>query len=330
VAKVRLGMIGCGGIAQWHMSLLEKMEEAQMVAFCDIREEAARQSAEKYSGVAYTKHEEMFAKENLDAIFLCIPPFAHTDQAIMAAQKGIHVFAEKPVALNMAKALEIQEALDKSGVVASVGYCVRYVPATARVKQMLAKNPAHLAFGWYMGGIPEAEWLRQMKTCGGQIVEQATHLVDLLCYLVGDVDTISASYSHECFRNLPGVDVPDTAAVTLHFKNGAVGSFLNTWAGVPGPKPGTWIGGKDFFIQLTYNDITVTTPEGTKEDPVVLDEGYVNEDRTFLRAVQTGDKSGILCPFSDGVKTLAVTLAANKAAAEGRTVKVEEMYDISS
>jgi len=118
VAKVRLGMIGCGGIAQWHMSLLEKMEEAQMVAFCDIREEAARECAEKYSGVPYTKHEEMFAKEKLDAIFLCIPPFAHTDQAIMAAQKGIHVFAEKPVALNMAKALEIQRALDTSGVVA--------------------------------------------------------------------------------------------------------------------------------------------------------------------------------------------------------------------
>src|ERR687889_130939 len=96
---VRVGFVGAGGIAGAHMNALEKVENAQIVAFADVDEARADRAAERFGAKAYTDYKEMFANEELQAVYVCVPPFAHTDAEILAAQRKLSVFVEKPVAL---------------------------------------------------------------------------------------------------------------------------------------------------------------------------------------------------------------------------------------
>jgi len=113
MSSVRVGFIGCGGIANLHMNNLSRIEGVELVAFCDVDEGRAKAAAERFKGNAYTDHRKMFEREQLDAVYICIPPHAHTDQEILAAQAGVAIFVEKPVARTLDKALEILEAIKK-------------------------------------------------------------------------------------------------------------------------------------------------------------------------------------------------------------------------
>ena len=105
VAKVfRVGMIGCGGIANRHATILEKLDRTELVAFCDIAVERARDFAQKYADgkpPTFSDYHEMIEKVALDVVYICLPPFAHADEVEVAAAKGVHVFIEKPIALTM-------------------------------------------------------------------------------------------------------------------------------------------------------------------------------------------------------------------------------------
>ena len=135
---VRIAFVGSGGIAGHHMRQLAALDNAKMVAFCDIDVERAQKAAQEYGGTAYASHKEMYAKEEIDAVYICLPPFAHIDQELLAIKKGLAIFVEKPIATTMAKAEQIAEAIDQKGIVASVGYHWRYMDVTDKAK---AKKP---------------------------------------------------------------------------------------------------------------------------------------------------------------------------------------------
>src|SRR5437660_7710090 len=132
---VRVGFVGAGGIAGAHMNALEKVENAKIVAFADIDEARARRAADRFGATPYTDYKEMFAREDLQAVYVCVPPLAHSDAEILAARKGLALFIEKPVAINIAKAKEIRAAIEQSGVISSVGYHWRSYELTDRVHE---------------------------------------------------------------------------------------------------------------------------------------------------------------------------------------------------
>ena len=106
--SVKIGFVGCGGIANAHMKNLAQIENAEMVAFCDIVEERAKAAADEYGGQPFTVPAEMYEKAEMDAVYVCLPPFAHADQEILAVQAGLNLFVEKPIAINMEKAREMR------------------------------------------------------------------------------------------------------------------------------------------------------------------------------------------------------------------------------
>ncbi|MEM0011140.1 MAG: Gfo/Idh/MocA family oxidoreductase, partial [Candidatus Bathyarchaeia archaeon] len=177
--KVKVGFLGCGGIAHAHMERLAKMDDVEMVAFCDVVKERAEGSAQRYGGRAYTDHHSMLENEELQALFVALPPFAHTDGEIIAAEKGIHLFIEKPIALTLEKAKEIDSAIKKNGVIASVGYHFRYMDTVEEAKQFVEGKTIGMVLGYWIGGFPGVYWWRKMDMSGGQIVEQTTHIFDL-------------------------------------------------------------------------------------------------------------------------------------------------------
>ncbi|MCC6446798.1 MAG: Gfo/Idh/MocA family oxidoreductase [Armatimonadetes bacterium] len=116
MSVLRVGMLGCGGIANRHAPILMKLpERAEMVAFCDTLKDRAEDFRGRYSGgkgAVDTDFAEMHDRAGLDVVYICLPPFAHTDEVQLAAKHKAHVFIEKPIALTMGAALETVDAVE--------------------------------------------------------------------------------------------------------------------------------------------------------------------------------------------------------------------------
>ncbi len=319
--KVRVGFVGCGGIANAHMERLGRMEDVELVAFCDTAEEKAQSSAQRWGGRAYTSHHEMLEKEKLDALYVAVPPIAHTDAEIIAAQQGIHLFIEKPIALTLEKAKEIASAIKSAGVISSVGYHFRYMDTTEEAQRIVEGKKIGMVLGYWMGGFPGAYWWRRMDMSGGQMVEQTTHIVDLARLFCGEVEEVYAVYGWGILTDIPDSDVPDVGTVTLKFKNGIVGTISNACILSQGYTVGLHLFLRDLILEVGGR-LRVLEPGKTLEMSCRVDP-YWQEDRIFIDAIKKNDPSAIRSPYEDAVKSLAVSLAANKSVKEGKAVKVE-------
>lgn len=323
---VRIGFVGAGGIANAHMNALEQIESARIVAFADLDEERARRAAERFGAAAYTDYRAMLEREDLQALYVCVPPMAHADAEILAAQRKIALFIEKPVALDMRTAREILAAIEAAGVVSSVGYHWRYSDLTDRVRAELTGRTIGLVMGYWIGGLPGVPWWRRKDGSGGQMVEQTTHIVDLARYYAGEIRTVYAAYALRCLGHVPDLDVPDVGTMTVHFENGAIGHIANGCLLDSTYTVGLNLVTPDLVLEQRSGTLRLIRSHETLElrtrvQPTLL------EDRAFVRAVETGDRSGIRSSYADAVRTLAVTLAANLSAERGAPVDVAEVLD---
>ncbi|RKY03277.1 gfo/Idh/MocA family oxidoreductase [Candidatus Poribacteria bacterium] len=316
--EVRVGFLGAGGNARGHMERVSKIEGVRIVAVCDIDESRARQAAEAYNAKWFTDYRRMIDEVEMDALYVSVPPFAHYDAEIRAAEKKIHLFVEKPVALTLERGLEIWEAIEKNGVISCVGYQLRYGPYADNIKEFLqGKNIAMAVAERWGGMILEKKWWHMMERSGGQLVEQTTHQVDLLRYWVGEVREVYARYGLQVHKHTPGVTIPDLQLVMLQFANGALGYVVSSCTNIPGRS------GYDIYLEGMRLEFRGREPklypEGAAEIDLTPRKGP-SIDEAFINAVKTGDPSGIKSPYIDALKTLDVTLAANRSAKENRPV----------
>lgn len=320
--SVRIGFVGTGGIANHHLRQLAEIEEAQIVALCDVSEDSVRATAETYGGAVYTDHKKMLDEAEMDALFVCIPPFAHTDAEILAAERGIHLFVEKPVALTMDKGIEVNEAIQKAGVLSCVGYSVRYTAGAAVGKKFLEDRTIAMVACDRWGGVPGGadHWWRVMDKSGGQLVEMTTHQVDMIRYLVGEVKEVYARYALRTLQNLENLTVPDVQVIALEFKNGAVGYVTCSCALINGGG----LGRMEFILdgmRMSWDAGGIQVSPGNAAPIPEAPADILSIDQSFVKAVATGDASLIKTPYDDGLRSLDVTLAANQSAIEGRPIK---------
>ena len=316
---VRIGFVGTGGIATHHLEQLKKVEGAQVVALCDVAEARAQEAAGKVGGKVYTDYRKMLDAETLDALYVCIPPFAHSDAEILAARKGIHLFVEKPVALDVSLGLKIQAEIQKAGVISSVGYSLRYTPAAEAMRRFLQGKTIAMVTSNRWGGVPGTPWWRVMAQSGGQLVEQTTHQVDLMLYLAGDIVEEYARYAQRVSGDIENATIPDVQVATFQFASGAVGSITTSCALTKGG------GQSDVTVVLRdmsirYGKEVTVSPAGAASVPVSSDP-MPDIDASFIRAIQTGDRSLIRSSYEDGLKSAAVCLAANESAETGKPVR---------
>jgi predicted dehydrogenase len=323
--SVRIGIVGVGGMGQGHVRGLEAIPEAQLVAVCDWDKALAEKVAEPRGATVYTDGTTMIAEAELDALYICVPPHTHEDLEVRAAEKGLPMFVEKPVNLYMDQALKAWEAIRAARVMTQVGYQLRYFPLYRQLKAFLADKQVGTAQVARWGGAPGKDWWRRYDQSGGQLVEMATHQVDLLRWVLGEVEAVSARYSFDrLFQGEAGLTVPDSQAVLLYFASGASATLsISCAVGKAG------LGGMDFVLRdarvSVPSDGVKVEPEGTYPVPPLPSE-TMTADEAFVRAVATGDRSLLLSPYEDGLKTAAVTLAANRSAEEGgRLVRMEEL-----
>ena len=318
---INIGFVGTGGIAGMHMNVLQEFDDVKLAAFADPQVERAEAAAARFDVRAYSDPREMLDKEELDAVYVSVPPHAHEDQEILAAQKGVNLFIEKPIALSMDKAREIGKAIADSGIIASVGYHWRYQSTTEQARELLGDQPIGMVLGYWMGSMPGVSWWRVMNESGGQMHEQTTHIIDLARHLVGDVVEVYAAYATRCLHDVPNFDISDVGTATLKFASGAVGTISNTCILGQGYTVGLHVAAKDLVLELDGGSLKATRP-GRTEIIANTVNPYQAENRTFIDAVKSGDSSAIKSSYDDAVKTLAVTLAANESAKTGQPVKL--------
>jgi len=312
---VRVGFAGAGGIAGAHMNMLQAIEGVQISAVADKRMDRARTVAARYVAKAYETCAEMLDAEELDALYVCVPPFAHDDLEITAAKRGIHLFVEKPIALSMEKARIVRDAVRVSGIVTAVGYHWRYQSNTDKARELLAAKTVGMVQGYWMSGFPEVSWWRRMELSGGQVLEQTTHIFDLARCLCGDITEVYAAYAVRASGNIDDFDVYDVGTATVKFESGAIGCFSNTCLLSQPYTVGLHIVARDLVIEL-HGDMKVIEPGHTE----IFSAGQnpmLEESRAFIHAVQTGDRTPIRSDYEDAVKSLAVSLACNESAASG-------------
>ena len=321
--EIKIGFIGCGGNANGHMNQLAGIKGARVVAVCDLQVERAQSAAEKHNADPYTAHQALLERDDLDAVYLSLPVFAHGQPELDVIERGLPFLVEKPVAISMDIAREVEAAVANAGLITCVGYQLRYLGSTKITQQILQDRTINMVVGKYWcstgHGDPHA-WLRQMNKSGGQLVEQATHTIDMMRYMGGEAEAV---YAMQANRFLKETDCPDANSVSLQFASGAVGSLTATWA-----YAGDWSNANvlDLLYEgelLNWNPSRVLVQENgewvdkTEPSPTI--------DEVFVDAVRSGDASSILSPYSDAVKTLAISLAANKSAEENRPITISEI-----
>ncbi|HCK12875.1 TPA: hypothetical protein DHW51_02040 [Candidatus Poribacteria bacterium] len=322
--ETKIGFIGCGGNAGGHMNTLQNIDSANIVATCDIDENRANTAAQKHNATPYIDHRSMLERTDLDAIYLSLPVFAHGQPELDVIDRGLPFLVEKPVAINMDIAHQVEEAVRKADLITCVGYQLRYLGATKFARQILTKNVASMGIGKYWSGTgrgnPDA-WIRQMSKSGGQLLEQATHTIDTMRYLLGEVEEVHAMQTS---RVLTEIDCPDSNIVSLKFENGAVGSLTTYWAFDNGDWSHTNV------IDILYKDQLINWNPSRlriKENGEYIDktEASPSIDEVFVKAVRSGDRSQILSPYGDAVKTMAVSIAANQSGRTGKSIKINDL-----
>jgi len=322
---LRIGFIGAGGMAKAHMKRLSMMPDVKTVAICDAVMEKAKEAGGLYRAKAYTDFHEMLDREELDAVWIAIPPFAHTDEVAYAARKGVHCFIEKPIALTLEKAKEMQEAAEKYKIKTMVGYHWRQSQAIRRGKALLEQEggPIGMVAGFWWGGIaggPE-HWWRRKELSGGQVLEQTTHIFDLCRFLAGEVERVYAEFATILNADKPNFTIEDVSVVTLRFRNRAIG-FVTSTSGVK-PK-GVFVGLKLLARNLQLNvegPKTVHILKNQESLEFVSERDLVyDEDRKFIDAVTKDLPTET--PISEGVKSLELSVAAIKSAESGKVIKL--------
>lgn len=330
--RLRTAILGCGDFAHRHaQNLITLPGDIELVAFCDHHEENARPFSQKYTngqGRIFKDHREMFGKADLDLVVICLPPFAHTDEVEAAAEHGVHVFIEKPIALSSEHAWRMVAAAEKAGIKTQVGFMFRFGAAIERLKELITSGeagPVGLMSARYFCNSLHAPWWRDRSKSGGQLVEQVIHMVDLMYYLMGEPVSVYSRQENLFHRDIADYTVEDVSATVYGFNGGAIGVIYAT----NGAIPGKWINDYRLVSQkLTaeFSNANSALFHFTGETPLrtetITSERNVHlaELQDLLTAIDTNATTRT--PLREGAKSLDMALAATKSADTHREISL--------
>ncbi len=225
---LRIGLVGCGRIAKKHCEVFDSLKgKIQLVCVCDIIEEKTKEYSDKYNIPYYTDLDKMLNSEKMDVLSICTPSGMHPKHGIAAAEKGIHIITEKPMAIKLNDADNLISACDENGVKLFVVKQNRLNPGIKLLKNAILKKrfgKIFLANATVFWQRPQeyydmAEWRGTWALDGGSFMNQASHYIDLLVWLIGPVKYVNAET--ETFKR--SIEAEDTGAAILRFENDAIG-----------------------------------------------------------------------------------------------------------
>ena len=236
--KVKLGLIGCGRISKNHLDAVSQIPEAEFVAVCDCIPDKAQKVAAEY-GITkiYTDHHEMLKNEELDLVSICTPSGMHPQMGIDVANAKVNVLTEKPMAINIEAADRLIKACDDNHVKLFVVKQNRLNSTMQLLKRAIEKNRfgrIYMAQANVFWQRPQAyydaeKWRGTWEFDGGAYMNQASHYVNTIYWLFGNVDSVSA-FTATMARK---IEAEDTGSAILQFRSGIIASINVTMLTYP-------------------------------------------------------------------------------------------------
>ena len=337
VAPVRVALVGCGRISRNHFDAIARVEGLTLVAVCDIVGERARAAGEAQDVPWFTSYEDMLATVDCDAVVVATPSGLHPQHGILAARAGKHVITEKPMAITLHAADQLVQACDDAGVRLFVVKQNRLNPPIQLLKRALDKGRfgrlfvANCTVRWTRPQeyYNQAPWRGTWEFDGGAFMNQASHYVDLVQWLVGPVESVVAKTATLARQ----IEAEDTGAAILRFRNGALGVLEVTMLTYPknlegsltllGEKGTVRIGGTavnrvEHWEFADYDDDDKLVETTATNPPSVYGfghEGYYRNVLAVLRGEAQPDTDG-----RSGRKSLELILGIYESARTGREV----------
>lgn len=233
----RVALVGCGRISQNHVDAIASIEGLHLSAVCDVLEERARDTGKRLGVPWFTSYETMLRRAEADLVTIATPSGLHAAQGVLAARAGKHVVSEKPMAITLRQADELVRACDDAGVRLFVVQQNRLNPPVQLLRRAIDKGRfgrifvANTTVWWSRPQeyYDHAAWRGTWEFDGGAIMNQASHYVDLLQWLVGPVETVMAKTATLARR----IEAEDTGIAVLKFRSGALGCIQVTMLTYP-------------------------------------------------------------------------------------------------
>ncbi|KEA63754.1 putative oxidoreductase [Marinobacterium lacunae] len=342
----RIAVMGAGVIGQQHVKLLNQHPQTTLAALVDISE-AGKAYAKEQSVPFYRDRVEMLDREKPDAVIIALPNQLHVVAAQECISRGIPVLLEKPVADTLEAACCLVDIVEQSDIPVLVGHHRRHSPDIQAAKRAIVAGKLGslvaangFCFVKKHDAYFEAQWRR--KAGGGPVLINLIHDIDCFRYLCGEIVQVQAVTSNRA-REL---EVEDTAAVTLKFANGALGTLVISDA-VPSPYCWDVVSGQALYLGKHRGDCYyIGGTEGTLAVPSLalwrqqpgedwrhplvqhqlqmeLSNCYVNQLQHFLCCID--GSASPLVSVREGLQTLAATLAVSEAASRQSSVNIAEL-----
>jgi predicted dehydrogenase len=328
---INTGIIGMGRMGITHYSIINSHPDVTITAVVDTSSMVLSLVKKYMVGIhTYTDYKDLFENENLDAVIICTPPTLHYPIAIKAAEKGIHVFCEKPFTTKMEQANELALLFDQKHLVNQVGYVNRFNDIFKTVKEYInvgvIGDVIQFKSEMYSRTITKSEeghtWRDSRENGGGAIFEVASHAIDLVNYLVGKPNKVTGSSLLQIYSK----NVEDAVNATFLYKNGISGTINVNWSDESYRKPTNKIevfGSKgkiladqhsfkvylkkelpEYYLREGWNTRYIT--DVFKPVPFyVRGNEFTSELYHFVECIKDGQKTNI-CSFRDATNTLEV------------------------
>ncbi len=229
--KIRIAIVGCGRISKNHFASIEQhAAEFEQVAVCDVDPLVLQKHTEQYTVPGYSSMADMLEKEQIDLVSLCTPSGLHPEQAILAAQHGVHVLTEKPMGTRLADGVAMVKACDQAGVRLFVVKQNRRNATLQLLKQAVDQGRFGRIYNLAMNVFwtrPQdyydqgGGWRGTWEMDGGAFMNQASHYIDLLNWIVGPVESVMA-YTGTQARD---IEAEDSGVAAIQWRSGAMGTL---------------------------------------------------------------------------------------------------------
>jgi UDP-N-acetyl-2-amino-2-deoxyglucuronate dehydrogenase len=341
--KIRIAVVGCGRISKNHFGSIEKhASDFELVAVCDTNPVTLAEHTSQYKVPGYASMETMLLEQQIDAVALCTPSGIHPDQAVLAAKHGVNVITEKPMATRWHDGVRMVKACDDAGVRMFVVKQNRRNTTLQLLKRAVSEHRfgkihmVHLNVFWTrpQSYYDQADWRGTWEFDGGAFMNQASHYVDLLDWLIGPVDKVQAMMS-----TTRDIEVEDTGVLNIRWRNGALGSMAVTMLTYPNNLEGSiTILGEKGTVRVggvAVNDIQIWQFDEAREYDAQIKTANYETTSVYGFGHPLYYKNvvdvfrGVAEPETDGregLKSLELLIAAYLSARDGKTISLPLEY----
>ncbi len=315
--RIRVAIAGCGGIARAHAKAYHSNNDlCELVACMDVSSEARDAFAVAFGGTPYESMEALLAEVRPDAISICAPPDSHLPIATLAAERGVAILCEKPLARNLAEAEAMVALVERTGVPFMNALCHRFHGPVLQARDLLQNGtigrPIHFynRFAFRFAGVENRWFTRREVAGGGVVLDTAVHSLDIYRFLIGEVANVSARVS----ITLP-IEVEDSATILLQSVDGVTGEISCSWVTPPGESI-VRVYGTEGELEIDYtrdpNLRYRTADSGWIDLPYDGPDRFHGEIRHFLKSVTQGVSPSVT--VADGARAIALIDAAYRSA----------------